>query len=71
VETPIGLAPAEGEIDTSGLEISDEAMRDLLTVDANALLSQLPQVEQHLARFGDDLPDEIRAQLEALRARLA
>jgi phosphoenolpyruvate carboxykinase (GTP) len=71
VETPIGLAPAEGEIDTSGLEISDEAMRDLLTVDADALLSQLPQVEQHLARFGDDLPDEIRAQLEALRARLA
>ena len=31
---------------------------------------QLPQVEEHLARFGDRLPDEITAQLEALRKRL-
>jgi len=30
----------------------------------------MPQVEEHLARFGDDLPDEIKAQLEALKERL-
>ena len=35
VETPIGLVPAEGELDLDGLEISDEAMRELLTVDAD------------------------------------
>jgi phosphoenolpyruvate carboxykinase (GTP) len=69
-ETPIGLVPAEGEINTDGLEISAEAMRELLHVDAAALRSQLPQVDEHLARFGDDLPDEISAQLEALRQRL-
>ena len=33
VETPIGLVPAEGELDLSGLDISDEAMHELLTVD--------------------------------------
>jgi phosphoenolpyruvate carboxykinase (GTP) len=70
VETPMGLVPAEGEIDTDGLGISDESMRRLLTVDAEALGAQLPQVEAHLARFGDDLPDEIRRQLEALKERL-
>ena len=31
VETPIGLLPAEGEINTEGLDISAEAMEELLT----------------------------------------
>jgi phosphoenolpyruvate carboxykinase (GTP) len=70
VETPIGLAPAEGEINIDGLSLSEEGMRGLLTVDDDALRAQLPQVEEHLARFGDDLPDEIRRQLEALKERL-
>jgi phosphoenolpyruvate carboxykinase (GTP) len=70
VETPIGLAPAEGAINTDGLSLSDGAMRNLLTVDEDALRAQLPQVEGHLARFGDDLPEEITRQLEALKGRL-
>ncbi|MDX6627594.1 MAG: phosphoenolpyruvate carboxykinase, partial [Solirubrobacterales bacterium] len=70
VETPIGLLPAEGEIDTSGLEISDEAMAELLSVDTDLVKAQLPQVKEHLAKFGDKLPPEVSAQLEALEARL-
>ena len=70
VESPIGLLPAEGEIDTDGLEISDEAMSELLSVDADLFKQQLPQVKEHLARFGDKLPKQISAQLEALEARL-
>jgi len=70
VETPIGLLPAEGAIDTSGLEISDEAMADLLSVDVDLVKAQLPQVQEHLAKFGDKLPVEVSAQLEALEARL-
>jgi phosphoenolpyruvate carboxykinase (GTP) len=70
VETPIGLVPAEGELALDGLEISDEAMRELLTVDADQVRAQLPQVEQFLEQFGDRLPAEIGRQLEALRERL-
>jgi phosphoenolpyruvate carboxykinase (GTP) len=70
VESPIGLLPAEGELDTEGLEISADAVRDLLSVDDDALRAQLPQVEEHLARFGDDLPDQVRAQLEDLKKRI-
>jgi phosphoenolpyruvate carboxykinase (GTP) len=71
VETPAGLVPAEGELNLEGLEISEDAIRELTTVDPEALQAQLPQVETHLARFGDRLPAEIRAQLEALKQRLA
>ena len=45
-------------------------MRDLLTVDEVALKAQLPQVEEHLAEFGDELPAEVRSQFEDLKQRL-
>jgi phosphoenolpyruvate carboxykinase (GTP) len=71
VETPIGLLPAEGAINTDGLSITPEAMTELLTVDEDLVKAQLPQVKEHLAKFGDGLPAELTAQLEALEARLA
>jgi phosphoenolpyruvate carboxykinase (GTP) len=70
-ETPIGLVPTVGAIDTDGIDISDEQMRELMTVDSEAVAAQLPQIEEHLARFGDDLPDELRTRLEELRRRLS
>jgi phosphoenolpyruvate carboxykinase (GTP) len=69
-ESAIGLVPAEGEIDTDGLDISKEEMRELLNVDPELFKQQLPQVREHLERFGDRLPAEITAQLEALERRL-
>jgi phosphoenolpyruvate carboxykinase (GTP) len=70
VETPLGLLPAKGELNLEGVQIDEGAMDELLSVDAEALREQLPQVEEFLARFGDRLPDEIQAQLEALKTRL-
>jgi phosphoenolpyruvate carboxykinase (GTP) len=71
VETPIGLVPDEREFNTEGLSVSAEEMRELLTVDPDALRAQLPQVEEFLGRFGDRLPDGVAQQLDALRERLS
>ena len=71
VETPIGLLPVEGDINTDGLEISAEAMAELLCVDEELVAKQLPQLKEHLARFGDRLPDQIEEQLGILEERLA
>ena len=54
-----------------GPSVSADDMRLLLEVDPEAVKAQLPQVEEHLARFGDRLPDQLQAQLEALKERLA
>jgi phosphoenolpyruvate carboxykinase (GTP) len=69
-ETPIGLVPAPGDLHTAGLEIAAEDLEEVLTVNPDALREQLPQLSEHLALFGDDLPDELRAQFEALEQRL-
>jgi phosphoenolpyruvate carboxykinase (GTP) len=69
-ETAIGLVPSADEINQEGLLIDEGALDQLLTVDKGAMAEQLPQVEEFLARFGEDLPAGISAQLEALRQRL-
>ncbi len=71
VETPIGLVPADGELNTDGLEISDAELAELLHVDEAALRDELSQVEDHLAKFGDALPDEVASQLATLKSKLA
>ena len=69
-ETPIGLVPAAGELNTEGLEISDEELAELTAVDEEKLKAELPQVEEHLARFGDRLPAPLRDHLELLKSKL-
>jgi len=71
VDTPIGrLPPAEGGIDLAGLDIAEADIGELLRVDADDWRAELPLIEQHYATFGDTVPAELRAQLEALRSRL-
>ena len=60
VETPIGLVPAPGAIETQGLELSAAEMEELLKVDPEEWRVQLPQIHQHFAGFGDALPEELR-----------
>ena len=69
-ETPIGWVPAPEAINVDGLDISPEAMTELLTVDAEGVRAELVQTEEHLAKFGDGLPGAVREQFEALKQRL-
>jgi phosphoenolpyruvate carboxykinase (GTP) len=72
VETAIGLVPpADGGIDVAGLDVSAEAMARLLEVDPDGWKAQLPQMQEHYAKFGDRLPAALRAQLDALEQRLS
>ncbi len=70
-ETPLGLVPAEGDLNTEGFDIDLADLAEVLQVDPDALRAQLPQVKGHLAIFGEDLPQELRGQMDALEKRLA
>jgi phosphoenolpyruvate carboxykinase (GTP) len=72
-ETPIGLVPSigEGGIEIEGLDLDRATMSKLLEVDPECWREQLPQMREHVAKFGDHLPDELRAQLDALEERLS
>jgi phosphoenolpyruvate carboxykinase (GTP) len=70
-ETPVGLVPKKDDLDVAGLDITDAALDEVLSVNLDALRDELPQVKEHLAKFGDNLPAPVRAQFEALEQRLS
>jgi phosphoenolpyruvate carboxykinase (GTP) len=69
-ETPIGLVPGDGGLDLEGLDIDSGAVSELLRVEPEEWKAQLPQFHEHFARFGDSLPEALRAQLARLEERL-
>ena len=71
VETPIGLLPAPGALDTSGLNIGPADLDALLAVDRAAWVQEAAAIEEHYAKFGSKLPAELAAQLEKMKKAVA
>jgi phosphoenolpyruvate carboxykinase (GTP) len=69
-DTPIGRLPGPGDIDTTGLDATQEAMVELLRVDVDGWLANAEQIATHYARFGDRLPAQLKDELDALVKRL-
>ena len=70
-ESPLGLVPRQGDLRTEGLDISEKDMATVLDAPVDELRQQLPQMREHLATFGEDLPDELSGQMDALEKRLS
>ena len=68
--SPAGLLPLPGELAVEGLDLSDDAVRELLSIDAEAWLSECDQIELHFARFGDRIPAPLLSHLARLRRDL-
>ena len=68
-ETAIGLLPKS--INTDGLDLSEETLSALLSVDSTDIRADLEQAEAFLAQCGDRLPAAITEELEATRNRLS
>ncbi|MCL1793293.1 MAG: phosphoenolpyruvate carboxykinase (GTP) [Oscillospiraceae bacterium] len=71
VSTPIGNMPGPNDIDTSGLDISEDAMAKILSVDREGWLSEIKSIKENYETYGEKLPAELKGQLAALEARLA
>ena len=71
VETPIGLLPANGALDTSGLNIDPDDLEAILSVDVDGWKSAIPEIREHLSRFEPQLPDALPAAVDRLESALA
>ncbi len=70
VDNALGRAPAAGALDVDGLGMLPEDLEELLSVETELWLSEIPLIRKHLARFGDRLPSALVKQADALEARL-
>jgi len=69
-QTPIGKLPSPDTLDTEGLNLSNEDLKELLRVDVDGWLKEVPSIREHLAKFGDHLPDALNEELASLEQRL-
>jgi phosphoenolpyruvate carboxykinase (GTP) len=69
-ETLIGDVPAPGSLDLDGLSISRQAFDELLRVDPSDWVEEVAATGKFFEKFGNRLPDEIRAEHKYLADRL-
>lgn len=71
VETPIGFVPAGHALDLTGLDLTHAHVEDAVRVDREEWDAELASIEEWYAKFGDSLPDALRAELDSLKERMA
>jgi phosphoenolpyruvate carboxykinase (GTP) len=70
VKTPIGYLPTPDALDTSGLDVADDDLSALLSVDTEGWRAAVPQIREHYASFGERLPAQLAARLDELATSL-
>jgi phosphoenolpyruvate carboxykinase (GTP) len=70
IDTPIGKLPGKGALDLDGLNVSGEAIAELLRVDREGWKSEIPSIREHFGTFGAKLPPALTQELTALEQRL-
>ena len=70
VETPIGILPTKGSLDTDGLGVSDESLESILSVDVPIWKTEADAIGTAYLSIGDKLPQELRQEQQALVRRL-
>ena len=61
-ETAIGYLPKSGDIDTAELDISDETMQALISIDKAQWLEEMSAIGEYLDSYGDRLPEALKAE---------
>jgi phosphoenolpyruvate carboxykinase (GTP) len=69
-ETPIGLVPARGALDVSGLDLTAAQLDLLLSVDPEVWMEEAALIKPHYEKFGDHLPKALWAEYDGLLKRL-
>jgi len=62
IETAIGYLPKSGDIDTTQLDISDETMQALTSIDKAQWLEEMDAIGEYLDSYGDRLPAALKAE---------
>jgi phosphoenolpyruvate carboxykinase (GTP) len=71
VETPIGIMPAPHELDLTGSTVTAADLTELLAVDIAGWQQEIASVEESYAKCGNRIPNALKQELAALKARLA
>ncbi len=70
-ETPIGILPADGELNLVGIEEVEADLEKIFEIDAESWLKEFELTDEFFAQFGERLPAQLATELNELRNRLS
>ncbi len=71
IESAIGYLPYPDDIDTSGLDVSDETMQALTSINVEQWRTEIAAIGEYLEGYGDRLPDALRDEQRRIADDLA
>ncbi|MGA7398842.1 MAG: phosphoenolpyruvate carboxykinase (GTP) [Candidatus Sulfotelmatobacter sp.] len=69
-ETAIGRIPEVADLDTAGLDLDSAHVEELLSVDVEGWMAEVPLIREHFAHFGSHLPEGLNLEVKSLEERL-
>jgi phosphoenolpyruvate carboxykinase (GTP) len=69
--TPIGLLPQKDDLDLQGINIPNEDLANLFSIDKTTWQKEILDIENHFAQFGERLPQRLLKQFAELMRRFS
>ena len=69
-ETPIGYIPFSSDINTQGLDLSEDALQNLLAVDNECWKNEVKEIKEFYKTIGDRIPTKLYQELHKLEDNL-
>jgi phosphoenolpyruvate carboxykinase (GTP) len=70
VSTPVGYIPRFDDINTDELDVTEEQLKVLLSVESDMWAEEVKGIEEFYKKFGDKLPTELKEELETLKKNI-
>ncbi|HBD64742.1 MAG TPA: phosphoenolpyruvate carboxykinase (GTP) [Clostridiales bacterium] len=69
-ESLIGFIPKAEDINTEDLDVSEDVLRGLLTIDVESWLEDIDSIGEFYGKIGDTLPEGLKEELRVLKQNL-
>lgn len=69
-DTAIGRIPLAGDLDVTGLGLTEEQLAELFAIDPATWLAEVELTREYFDQFGGEVPPRLYEELDALKARL-
>ncbi len=70
-ECAIGYIPKVEDINVEGIDITEDVLKDLLTIDSLSWMEDVKSIEEFYNKIGDRVPDELIKELKRLKINLS
>ena len=71
VETPVGKLPLRSDLDLEGVDITEEALELLLSIDPVEWHAEVEAINDYFASLGTGVPTELVERLSTIKTMLA